>query len=173
MLTVLGVLTATMIVPCASVIAVLLIAGRVQRARELTIANQVAVTDAIHRELGAVVAPVVKKRIGRGWRLLVTVPFERPAIVGTVASIGYRTLADRMTQGRIEIVLTSQDHFIPISHRFGAGGKEEPVWTGANTSRNGWSGSLLPSGEPSPPKTLSSAPHVPHAGRSASRSAPP
>ena len=57
------------VLPFAAVVALLLLVGRVQRGQETRAAQQIAVTEAIHRELGAVVAPSMTKRPGvrRGW----------------------------------------------------------------------------------------------------------
>jgi hypothetical protein len=93
------------VLPVAVVGGLLAVAGRLQRARETRIARQVAVTDAIHRELGAVVAPVVARRLGRGWRAEIAVPLESPAIVGPVVAIVQATLGPAVR----EIVLTAQE----------------------------------------------------------------
>ncbi|MBI2014547.1 MAG: hypothetical protein HYS77_03270, partial [Candidatus Rokubacteria bacterium] len=61
--------------------------------RRETIARQIAVTDAIHGELGAVVAPVVTRRLGGAWEVRIPVPFDRPALVERVLAIAHRTLA--------------------------------------------------------------------------------
>jgi hypothetical protein len=47
------------------------------------IARQIALTDALHARLGALVAPVVRWR-GRVWQVSVAVPAEEPAVVGAV-----------------------------------------------------------------------------------------
>src|SRR2546422_11612001 len=67
--------------PLAVVLAPLLLAGWVERRRAAVIARQVELTEAIHRDLGAVVAPFVTRRPGRRWRVRIAVPFERPAVV--------------------------------------------------------------------------------------------
>jgi len=67
--------------PLAVVLAPLLLAGRVARRRAAVIARQVELTEAIHRDLGAVVAPFVTRRPGGQWRVRIAVPFERPAVV--------------------------------------------------------------------------------------------
>ena len=55
------------IVPFGAVILCLKLVKRAQRSRDEALARQVALTDAIHERLGAVVAPVVRKRPwGRG-----------------------------------------------------------------------------------------------------------
>jgi len=110
MLTVAAVL-ALLALPMAAVTVLLLVVGRVQRAREAEISRQVSVTDAIHSELGAVVSPVVTRRFGRGWRIEIAVPFERPAIVGRVVGIAHAAMlrADARAAGRVAVMLTVQD----------------------------------------------------------------
>src|SRR4030095_14586198 len=56
------------------------------------VALQIQVTDAIHRELGAVAAPEVAAGPGGGWRVRLRVP-GRPAVVGPPGPIGHGTLA--------------------------------------------------------------------------------
>jgi hypothetical protein len=75
--------------PVASLIAlVVLLDVRRRRWREI-VERQIAVTDAIHRELGAVVAPVVHRR-GRTWRVSIAVPFGAPPVVERVVDIVHR-----------------------------------------------------------------------------------
>jgi hypothetical protein len=69
------------------------LAGRVQRAREERVERQIAVTDAIHRELGAVVAPVVTRRGRNAWKVAMAAPFDRPVAVGRILAIAYDVVA--------------------------------------------------------------------------------
>jgi hypothetical protein len=138
---------AVLVLPLAAVTAMLLVVGRVQRSREVEIGRQVAVTDAIHAELGAVVSPVVKRRLGRGWRIEIAVPFERPAIVGRVVAIAHAALlrADARSAARLEVVLTAQEAQVQRANvrRLNSVGaaplatseREVMAWTGTNTSR--------------------------------------
>jgi len=137
---------AVLVLPMAAVTALLLVAGRVQRAREAEIGRQVSVTDAIHGELGAVVSPVVKHRFGRGWRIEIAVPFERPAIVGRVVAIAHAALlrAAARSTARVEVVLTAQEAQVQRANvRWLSAGaaplatseREVMAWTGTNTSR--------------------------------------
>jgi hypothetical protein len=96
--------------PLTSLVSLLLTIGRMERARDTRVARQVALTDAIHRELGPVVAPVIERRIGRGWRVVIAVPFERPAIVERVVAIAHAALA-RDGAPAIEIALTAQPSY--------------------------------------------------------------
>ena len=130
--------------PMAGLAMLLLVVGRRERAREALIARQVAVTDAIHGELGAVVAPVITRGAGRGWRVAIAVPFESPAIVGRVVAIAHAAML-RDGASDLEIVLTAHmPHPRPISRleRSRAGMSplaahelEVIAWTGTSTSR--------------------------------------
>jgi hypothetical protein len=88
-------------------VGLLLLATRAQRARDEVIARQVGLTDAIHRRFGAVVAPVVERRRGGGWRAVIPVPFARPDMVAGVVSLTERTLAGPGGTP-VEILLTAQ-----------------------------------------------------------------
>ena len=69
-------LTAVLVVlvlPVAALVTLLKIVDAVQRRRDTRIARQIEVTDAIHREFGAIVAPFVRRARG-GWR--VTLPMD-------------------------------------------------------------------------------------------------
>lgn len=109
MLTLVG-LVAIALVPPAVVVALLLLAEAVQRRGAALAARQVAVTDAIHRELGAVVAPVAHRRGLGGWELRIAVPLERPDLVGAVTIAARRALArlDERGADAVPIVLLPQ-----------------------------------------------------------------
>jgi hypothetical protein len=94
------------LVPFAIVVGLLVVSTRVERARTARLARQTAVTDAIHRELGAVVAPVLEARAWRPHRLRIAVPFDRPALVARVLALSQETLAG--PERRLEIVLVPQ-----------------------------------------------------------------
>jgi hypothetical protein len=98
------------VVPTLALVALLGLVDRAQRARSEVIARQVAVTDAIHRELGAIVAPTVTRRRRGAWQVLIAVPFERPAAVASVVAIAHRALAagNGTLPDRVRIVLLPQ-----------------------------------------------------------------
>ena len=127
--------------PTAGVVLLLLAVKRRERAREARVARQIAVTDAIHSELGAVVAPVVNRRVGRGWRVAIAVPFGAPTVVARVVAIAHATML-RDGPAKFDIVLTAQtSHPRPLgmperartSPRMGE--REVLAWTGTSTSR--------------------------------------
>ncbi|OLC16184.1 MAG: hypothetical protein AUH29_05590 [Candidatus Rokubacteria bacterium 13_1_40CM_69_27] len=98
------------IVPLASVVALLLLVTRRERVRDALVACQVAVTDAIHQELGAIVSPTMRKRSWGRCQLVIAVPLERPAVVGRVLTLAHGAL-DRgggIAGRRVEIVLIPQ-----------------------------------------------------------------
>jgi hypothetical protein len=88
----------------------LLLLGRWQRGQEARVAQQIAVTEAIHRELGAVVAPSMAKNPWGAPRLVIPVPFECPNLVVSVLAIAHRVLRGQggAIARRTEIVLVPQ-----------------------------------------------------------------
>ena len=106
MLTLLVAVT-VVVLPFGAVVGLLLLAGRVQRGQQVRVAQQIAVTDAIHRELGAVVAPSLAKRLWGAPRLVIPAPLERPSMVAAVLTIAHRVLRgwDGAGTARIEIVV--------------------------------------------------------------------
>jgi hypothetical protein len=66
---------------------------RMQRARDERVARQIAVTEAIHRELGPVVAPVVTRRGRSGWNVAIAAPLDRPVAAGRILAVAYDALA--------------------------------------------------------------------------------
>ena len=120
--------------PFALLIAALKLSSWRQRTRLDEIAHQIAVTDAIHAELGAVVSPVVRRPLGRGWRLTIPVPLDRPDTVTQVVSAACSVFSEpeRTRPGRFEIVLTPQERPVPwrIAVRVAAGTTGRSVsWT--------------------------------------------
>lgn len=102
------------LLPIALLVAALQLSSWRQRVRLTEIARQIAVTDAIHAALGAVVSPVVRRTLWGGWRLAIPVPLDRPDVVVQVldaASVAF-SAAER-TSPRFEIVLTPQEKPVP------------------------------------------------------------
>lgn len=77
------------------------------RRRQVAVARQIAVTDAIAWEMGAIVAPEVKPALWGPWELRIAVPLSRPLVVGRIVAIADRVLA-RIPE-RHEIVLVPQE----------------------------------------------------------------
>lgn len=79
-------------VPFLAVVGLLLLVARWQRGREARVAQQIAVTEAIHRELGAVAAPSMAKPVWGPPRLVIPVPLEHPNLVAAILAIAHRVL---------------------------------------------------------------------------------
>ncbi len=86
----------------------MILMGWLQNRRQEAIRRQIALTEAIDSQLGAIVAPVVKKPLWGPWQIQIAVPFARPATVGRILAVAHEVLsvADRMNPGRYQIVLT-------------------------------------------------------------------
>lgn len=69
--------------PMILTVVVLALAERRQRRVQAEVARQIALTDALHARLGALLAPVVRRRGGL-WQVSVALPAETPALVGAV-----------------------------------------------------------------------------------------
>jgi hypothetical protein len=93
-------------VPFAVVLALLAWAERRDRRRREVQERQIALTDSIHERLGAVAAPVVRRRRQR-WHVRIAVPFERPAMVEALLAIVREAFVPCDRQS-LEIVLTRQ-----------------------------------------------------------------
>jgi hypothetical protein len=99
------------LIPFLAVWGLLALSGRVTRAREVRVARQIVLTDAIHRELGAVAAPEVRRNWTGGWIVSVQLPLYREALVGAVTRIThdlFRRL-DRRETPRVRVVLIPQE----------------------------------------------------------------
>ena len=80
-------------VPFLVVAGLLSFSGQLRRREAVRVARQIAVTDAIHRELGPVAAPAVGRDWLGGWTVSVAVPFEQEGTVSAVARIAYECFA--------------------------------------------------------------------------------
>jgi hypothetical protein len=101
--------------PFALLAAALRLASWRQRVRLAAVARQIAVTDAIHAKLGAVVSPVVRRTLWGGWRVTIPAPLDRPETVKQVvdAAHGAFSPVERTKLTRFEIVLTPQERPVP------------------------------------------------------------
>jgi hypothetical protein len=128
------------VLPLGGLAALLVLLERRARARDAAARRQIAVTDAIHRELGPVVAPVVTRGPGRGWRLRMAVPFDSPATVERVVAIGHAAMLDTGVGEAMELVLTAQETRVPRDRVRPAAAsrpaqREVATWTTTSTSR--------------------------------------
>jgi len=116
---VLSALVVAVLVPATLLTAVLLLSTWRARTRLLAIARQIAVTDAIHGELGAVVSPVVRRRLWGRWQLMIPVPFDDLDTVTHVVRTAYGAFdaPERTKPGWFQIVLTPQERPVPRRER--------------------------------------------------------
>ena len=89
--------------PLLTIAGLLRLVEWIRRRREARYARQIELTDAIHRELGAIAAPTVHRRRGGGWLVRMTVPLHRPAVVAALLRVTDQVFAPRAA---FEIVLT-------------------------------------------------------------------
>ena len=98
------------LIPFLAVWALLDLSRRVQRRREERVARQIALTDAIHRELGAAAAPEVTRSLTGEWTVSVRLPLHREGTVGAITRLTqdlFRRL-DRQDPPRLRLVLIPQ-----------------------------------------------------------------
>jgi hypothetical protein len=105
-MTVLLVALVIVAIPFLAVGALLKLSERLQDRRELELERQIELTDAIHWELGAIAAPVVRQRRGGGWRVSMAFPLDRSAEVATLVKLTARHFNAGPAAARLEIVLT-------------------------------------------------------------------
>lgn len=96
-----------MLSPILPVAGLLVLAKWRDRRRAAVVARQIRLTDAIAEELGAVVAPLVSRPLGRPWRVAMRLPVDRPALAGRVLAITHQTLS-RNGAARYQLVLTPE-----------------------------------------------------------------
>jgi hypothetical protein len=94
--------------PVLAVLAFLLVARRRERRLAELHARQIEVTEAIHRRMGAVVAPTAREGAHGGWQLVIPVPWARPDVVAEVLDVAGETARTFDRREPVEIVLTSQ-----------------------------------------------------------------
>lgn len=99
------------LIPFLVVWGLLRIVGAVERRREQSVSRQIALTDAIHRELGAVAAPQVRRSWTGEWVVSMRLALSRESTVGTIARITgelFRRL-DGRAEPRLRVVLLPVD----------------------------------------------------------------
>jgi len=81
-----------------------------RKRRQEAVMQQIALTDAIDGNFGAIASPAVTVRrpLWGPWQIKIALPFTRPAAVGRVLALAHEVLAiaGRMNRNRYEIVLT-------------------------------------------------------------------
>ena len=99
------------LIPFLAVWGLLRIARAVERRRERCVSRQIALTDAIHRELGAAAAPEVRRTWTGEWVVSMRLALSRESTVGTIARITsdlFRRL-DGRDSPRLRVVLLPLD----------------------------------------------------------------
>jgi hypothetical protein len=127
MLTLAGILIA--VAPFVIVLGLLAWTSRRERRGREVHTRQVALIDRIHKRLGAVASPVVRRH-RRGWQVSMAVPFERPAMSEALLRIVLDAFppCDR-GQRPLEIVLRRRPD-TPLSRAGATGVKRESTsWT--------------------------------------------
>jgi hypothetical protein len=104
MMTLIGIAVAA--TPFLAVVALLRLVDYFTVRREASVARQTALTDAIHRELGAAAAPTVERPLLGGWRVTMAVPLDRPGTVAALLRITHRAFASSDSGRPVRIVLT-------------------------------------------------------------------
>jgi len=111
--------------PVAITAGLLLGAERRQARRQSEVSRQIALTDALHARLGALVAPVVHLR-GRVWHITVAVPVEQPAVVSAVLT----TVDEVFGRVAYELRLHRQAPVVPTAQTRVARARQESLsWT--------------------------------------------
>lgn len=93
-------------IPFLAVSALLKLSERLQDRRDFERDRQIELTDAIHWELGAVAAPVVRRRRGGGWRVSMAIPLDRSGEVAALVRLVQEHFGAGPAAERLEIVLT-------------------------------------------------------------------
>ena len=99
------------LIPFLAIWGLLRFARAVERRRDARVARQIALTDAIHRELGAVAAPNVRRTWSGEWVVSMRLALAREGTVGTITRITndfFRRL-DRQDPPRLRVVLIPQE----------------------------------------------------------------
>jgi hypothetical protein len=104
-MTVLLAVLVTIGIPFLAVSALLKFSERLQDRQEAARERQIELTDAIHWELGAVAAPVVRHRLFRGWRVFMAIPLDRAGEVGAVVRLTAKLFRNGSAAEPLEIVL--------------------------------------------------------------------
>jgi hypothetical protein len=96
------------LMPFAIIIGLLRLADRIAERRDARYARQIELTDAIHREFGAIVAPNVRRRRGGGWLISVAVPLAHRGAIPAILRITDEQFGAHAREGHAsyEVVLT-------------------------------------------------------------------
>ena len=109
---------------------------RVRGRREARIARQIALTNAIHWELGAAAAPHVERSWSGAWTVTMAVSLDRERLVGALTRITHEVFVklDHTGRPRLRILLTWPELMF----------KRQAQWSAAGRAARG----LSPIGDP-------------------------
>ena len=99
------------LIPFLAIWGLLRLVRAVERRRDTCVARQIALTDAIHRELGAAAAPNVRRTWSGEWVVSMRLALAREGTVGTITRITsdlFRRL-DRQDPPRLRVVLLPRE----------------------------------------------------------------
>jgi hypothetical protein len=65
----------------------MILVDRLRRRRQMAIERQIALTNAIDAQMGAIVSPVVARPLFSPWEIRIAVPFHRSATVAGILSV--------------------------------------------------------------------------------------
>ncbi len=100
-----------LLIPFAAVWGLLMVARAVEHRRDARVGRQIALTDAIHRELGAAAAPEVRRTWSGEWVVSMRLALAREATVGAITRIThdlFRRL-DHQDPPRLRVVLLPRE----------------------------------------------------------------
>jgi hypothetical protein len=103
-------------IPWLIVVGLVRLIDRVERARLEVVRRQMMLTDAIHGEFGAIVAPVLAKRGSGRWRIFMALSPQDLALAGRLTAIAHQVLrATGAADEGIEVVFSQRgrDHDSP------------------------------------------------------------
>jgi hypothetical protein len=92
-------------IPFLAVSALLKLSEHLQDRRELERDRQIELTDAIHWELGAIAAHVVRRQLGGGWRVSMAIPMDRATEVAALVHLTAKHFSGDTAAANFEIVL--------------------------------------------------------------------
>jgi hypothetical protein len=100
-----------LVIPVAVLIGLLQVATVLERRRGEVVARQIALSDAIHAELGPLVAPRVRRGRGGRWIAVLPVPPGQPQLELMIE------IAQEMLGPAAEVVLVTQEPALERPHR--------------------------------------------------------
>ena len=100
-----------------------------RKRREMVVARQIALTDALDARFGAIVAPVVARPLFGSWEVRIAMPFLRSTVLAQMLSVIDDVFADgeAMPSSAYRITLTVAQDSRRAGLTRGLGGREEQL----------------------------------------------